>query len=99
MGMQPTKIDTMLCDLQDGENLILRQSGTMCSGDRRHIYSADMRREVCLQFYPDGFEWVDSEPLALSLGYSSHTVGYFLCSDFTACILGEDLDCLDKTLL
>lgn len=46
----------------------------MSSGDRRHVYAADMRREVSLQFYPDGFEWVDSEPLPLSLGYSSHQV-------------------------
>lgn len=59
---------------QDGENLILRQSGALASGERQHIYAADMRREVSLQFYPDGFEWLDRDPVPLSLGYSSHSV-------------------------
>lgn len=59
---------------QDGENLILRQSGALASGERQHVYAADMRREVSLQFYPDGFEWLDNDPIPLSLGYSSHSV-------------------------
>ena len=59
---------------QDGENLILRQSGALASGERQHVYAADMRREVSLQFYPDGFEWLDRDPVPLSLGYSSHSV-------------------------
>ena len=68
---------TQLLHLQDGDNLILRQSGALASGERQHIYAADMRREVSLQFYPDGFEWLDSDPVPLSLGYSSHAVCAF----------------------
>ena len=60
--------------MQDGDNLVLRQSGALASGERQHIYAADMRREVSLQFYPDGFEWLDNDPVPLSLGYSSHAV-------------------------
>lgn len=40
------------------------------------MYAADMRREVSLQFYPDGFEWMDADPLPLSLGYSSNRVSH-----------------------
>ncbi len=65
---------TQLVHAQDGDNLILRQSGALASGERQHIYAADMRREVSLQFYPDGFEWLDNDPVPLSLGYSSHAV-------------------------
>ena len=65
---------TQLVHAQDGDNLTLRQSGALASGERQHIYAADMRREVSLQFYPDGFEWLDNDPVPLSLGYSSHAV-------------------------
>lgn len=60
--------------LQEGEHLVLRQSGTLAAGNRQHVYAADMRREVALQFYPDGFEWLDGDPVPLSLGFSSHSV-------------------------
>ena len=53
---------------------MLRQSGTLAAGSRQHVYAADMRREVALQFYPDGFEWLDADPVPLSLGFSSHSV-------------------------
>lgn len=32
------------------------------------------RLQVAAQFYPDGFEWVEAQPLPLSLGFSSRTV-------------------------
>ena len=66
--------DLMTSASQDGENVILRQSGALASGERQHVYAADMRREISLQFYPDGFEWLDTKPILLSLGCSSHSV-------------------------
>ncbi|KAK9819963.1 hypothetical protein WJX72_004515 [[Myrmecia] bisecta] len=60
---------------KEGNNLILRQSGVVASGQRAHIYAADTRRTVSLQFYPDGYEWVEPEPLPISLGFSSHKAG------------------------
>lgn len=54
---------------------MLRQSGHINSGERVHIYSADMRRTVSLQFYPDGYELVEPQPVLISQGYSSHQAG------------------------
>ena len=39
-------------DAQEGGALVLRQSGQLASGGSVHIYSADMRRQVCLQCLP-----------------------------------------------
>lgn len=60
---------------EPGSNLVLRQSGQINSGERVHIHSADMRRTVSLQFYPDGFELVEPQPVLISQGYSSHQAG------------------------
>lgn len=67
--------------LQDGVDLVLRQSATVDSGRRAHIYSADTRRAVSLQFYPDRYDLVEDAPVLISEGYSSHRVGIrvFLC--------------------
>ena len=61
--------------LQDGSNMLMRQSGSIESGERVHIYSADMRRTVSLQFYPDGYDLVEPQPVLVSEGYSSHQAG------------------------
>lgn len=55
--------------------MLMRQSGTIDSGERMHIYSADMRRRVSLQFYPDGYDLVEPQPVVVSEGYSSHQAG------------------------
>lgn len=47
----------------------------MASGARIHIYTADMRRQVRLQFYPDGYEWAEEAPVLISEGHSSHAAG------------------------
>ena len=47
--------------LQEGAELVQRQGGQMDSGQRVHVYSADMRRRVALQFWPDGYEWAEKE--------------------------------------
>lgn len=60
---------------EPGSNLVLRQSGHIDSGERVHIYSADMRRTVSLQFYPDGYELVEPQPVLISQGYSSPQAG------------------------
>ena len=60
---------------EPGSNLVLRQSGHIKSGERVHIYSADMRRTVSLQFYPDGYELVEPQPVLISQGYSSSQAG------------------------
>lgn len=60
---------------QDGGNMLMRQSGSIESGERVHIYSADMRRTVSLQFYPDGYDLVEPQPVLVSEGYSSHQAG------------------------
>ena len=61
--------------LQDGVDLVLRQSAIVDSGRRAHIYSADTRRAVSLQFYPDRYDLVEDSPVLISEGYSSHRVG------------------------
>ena len=60
---------------EPGSNLVLRQSGHIKSGERVHIYSADMRRTVSLQFYPDSYELVEPQPVLISQGYSSSQAG------------------------
>jgi len=61
--------------VQDGGNMVMRQSGAIDSGQRVHIYSADMRRSISLQFYPDGYDLVEPQPVLVSDGYSSHQAG------------------------
>ena len=60
---------------EPGSNLVLRQSGHVKSGEQVQIYSADMRRTVSLQFYPDGYELVEPQPVLISQGYSSSQAG------------------------
>ena len=60
---------------QDGSNMLMRQSGSIESGERVHIYSADMRRTISLQFYPDGYDLVEPQPVLVSEGFSSHQAG------------------------
>ncbi|DBB13333.1 TPA: hypothetical protein ACH3X3_005068 [Trebouxia sp. C0006] len=60
---------------KDGGNMMMRQSGAIDSGQRVHIYSADMRRSISLQFYPDGYDLVEPQPVLVSEGYSSHQAG------------------------
>ena len=55
--------------------MVMRQSGAIDSGQRVHIYSADMRRSISLQFYPDGYDLVEPQPVLVSDGYSSHQAG------------------------
>ena len=50
--------------------MVMRQSGAIDSGQRVHIYSADMRRSISLQFYPDGYDLVEPQPVLVSEGYS-----------------------------
>lgn len=54
---------------------MMRQSGSINSGERVHIYSADMRRTISLQFYPDGYDLVEPQPVLVSEGYSSNQAG------------------------
>ena len=61
--------------VQDDGNMLMRQSGAIDSGERVHISSADMRRRVSLQFYPDGYDLVEPQPVVVSEGYSSHQAG------------------------
>ena len=53
---------------------MLRQSGEVDSGHLEHIYAVDTRHSVRLQFYPDGYEWSDAEPVLISQGFSSSGV-------------------------
>ena len=54
--------------------MVMRQGGTLESGVCQPVYSADMRHSISLQFYPDGYDYVESDPTPLSQGYSSHKV-------------------------
>ncbi len=51
--------------------MVMRQSGTIDSSQRVHIYSADMHRNISLQFYPDGYDLVEPQPVLVSEGYVS----------------------------
>ena len=55
--------------------MLMRQSGSIESGERVHIYCADMRRTISLQFYPDGYDLVEPQPVLVSEGYSSNQAG------------------------
>lgn len=65
--------DAAAC-LQGADNLAMRHSQHIETGKQIQVYSADMRRNVSLQFYPDGYELVEAEPTIISEGYSSHKV-------------------------
>ncbi|DBB13383.1 TPA: hypothetical protein ACH3X3_005116 [Trebouxia sp. C0006] len=52
-----------------------KAEGAIDSGQRVHISSADMRRSISLQFYPDGYDLVEPQPVLVSEGYSSHQAG------------------------
>ncbi|KAL0043199.1 hypothetical protein WJX82_002022 [Trebouxia sp. C0006] len=52
---------------KDGGNMVMRQSGALDSRQRVHIYSADMRRSISLQFYPDGYDLVEPQPVPKSV--------------------------------
>ena len=54
---------------------MMRQGGSIESGERVHVYSADMRRTISLQFYPDGYDLVEPQPVLVSQGYSSQQAG------------------------
>ena len=54
---------------------MMRQSGAKDSSQHVHIYSADMRRSISLQFYPDGYDLVEPQPVVVSESYSSHQAG------------------------
>jgi len=58
------------CCLQDGGNMVLRQSGESGSGHQEHIYAVNMRCSVLLQFYPQGYEWSEADPILISQGHS-----------------------------
>lgn len=60
--------------LQGGSNLVLRQSGQVDSGEQAHIYGASVQQPVSLQFYPDGYDWAEAEPVPLWHGTSSDQV-------------------------
>ena len=69
----PAALKTAEC-LQGADNLAMRHSQHIETGKQIQVYSADMRRTVSLQFYPDGYELVEAEPTIISEGYSSHKV-------------------------
>ena len=54
------------CIPQERQSLVLRQSGQVESGKRIQVYAADMRRRIALQFWPDGYEWAEAEPITLA---------------------------------
>ncbi len=60
--------------MQDGDNMVLRQSGDADSGDLSHIYAVDTRHVVQLQFYPEGYEWAETEPIVVSKGFAGSKV-------------------------
>ena len=64
-----------LC-MQGADNLAMRHSQQLETGKQIQVYSADMRRAVSLQFYPDGYELVEAEPTLISEGYSSHKASH-----------------------
>ena len=66
--------------MQEADNLAMRHSQQLDTGKLIQVYSADMRRAVSLQFYPDGYELVEAEPTLISEGYSSHKASHCLHS-------------------
>ena len=54
--------------------MVLRQSGDAESGDLSHIYAVDTRHVVQLQFYPQGYEWAETEPILISKGFAGSRV-------------------------
>lgn len=58
--------------------MVLRQSGEAESGDLAHIYAVDTRHVVQLQFYPEGYEWAETEPILISKGFAGSRVCFNL---------------------
>ena len=52
----------------------MRQSCDVRQGDSEHVHAADPRHPVHLQFYPDGYEWAEEEPVLVSRGNSDSQV-------------------------
>lgn len=54
--------------------MVLRQSGEARSGASVHVYAVDTRHLVSLQFYPEGYEWAENEPVLISKGFAGSKV-------------------------
>lgn len=67
-------LDVILVTVQEGDNMVLRQSGEAGSGDLAHIYAVDTRHVVKLQFYPEGHEWAEPDPVLISEGFAGSRV-------------------------
>ncbi|KAK9815130.1 hypothetical protein WJX73_008307 [Symbiochloris irregularis] len=76
-NLLPVKGTFMVWQKPEGSNLKLCQSGQVGSGEKAHVYAASVQCPVSLQFYPEGYEWAEAEPLPLWYGTSSDQAGAY----------------------
>ena len=46
--------------------MTLRQTGSVASGENVPLHALSTRQACSLQFFPDGHDWADGEPVLLS---------------------------------
>eukprot|EP00887_Chlorella_sp_A99_P001951 scaffold18.g1951.t1 len=55
-----------------GAELVSRQTVQVGSGQHVQVHTANVRCQVSITFYPEGYDWADAGPALITQGFASH---------------------------